>query len=568
MFDHTKVLRNMGKHIAIALVSLCFTLSSQASEIADILLTNAKVHKHPTADSIAVSRGSILAIGKREELNYLIKASTQLVDLDDGFIMPGFIDNHNHVFEAASPIGGDCELDRYANLEQQVPNLKLCRQLMAGKNWLIGYGFSIDLLLSEENERTPLEVIDSIFPDVPVVIMEQTSHSMWVNTVALGLAGINDRTPDPVGGKLLRNAKTGSLNGILLDNAGDIVMELAWNSIEEQFDKSYQGLMTGLLEARRHGITTIGDGRLYWRRGWYEIWKEAERNGDLTARVSLRPWIYPEHPMKPQLSFLKQIISTDRTKLLWSDQVKIYSDGILINGTAKLLQPYQKTYLLSHPRGINYIEPELMKQWLKALDKIGYGAHIHAIGDGAIRESLDAIEILRAQGSQNNYTLTHVEMVNYRDIKRFSELKVTADFQVGSDYIAYNDHKWAEAFVGAKRARAMMNLRSFFNAGVNVSLSSDWNVHDINPLVGIENSLLMESTGLPTVEDAIDSYTINAAKSLGISDLTGSIEVGKAADFVVLSHDITQSEIKSVAQTEVWMTLVAGRIVFDIDVPD
>ena len=111
----------------------------------------------------------------------------------------------------------------------------------------------------------------------------------------------------------------------------------------------------------------------------------------------------------------------------------------------------------------------------------------------------------------------------------------------------------------------MMN-GSFFNAGVNVSLSSDWNVHDINPLVGIENSVMMESTGLPTVEDAIDSYTINAAKSLGISDLTGSIEVGKAADFVVLSHDITQGGIGNIAQTEVWMTLVAGRIVFDIDV--
>ncbi|CAM3763810.1 Imidazolonepropionase [Vibrio aquimaris] len=159
-------------------------------------------------------------------------------------------------------------------------------------------------------------------------------------------------------------------------------------------------------------------------------------------------------------------------------------------------------------------------------------------------------------------------MVNSRDIKRFSELEVTADFQVGSDYIAYNDYKWAEAFVGAKRARTMMNLRSFFNLGVNASLSGNWNVHDINPLVGIENSLMMESTGLPTVEDAIDSYTINAAKSLGISDLTGSIEVGKAADFVVLSHDITQSEIESIAQTEVWMTLVAGRIVFDIDVSD
>ncbi|NOH71672.1 amidohydrolase [Vibrio pectenicida] len=553
------------KGVPVLLISLTLNFSADAIEMADTVLINAHVYGHQTANSVAITRGRILEIGTSGELQRLIIPSTQIVDLEGGFVMPGFIDNHNHIFEAASQIGGQCELSMSATLEQQIPYLKACRESNDNNNWVIGYGYSIESLLVEGNKRTPLEVIDTVFPNQPAIIMEQTSHSMWVNTIALQKAGISTNTPDPQGGKYLKDRKTGSLNGILLDNAGDMVMELAWNSIEEQFEQNYEGLMAGLHQARIHGITTIGDGRLYWKRGWYQVWKEAERRGDITARVSLRPWIYPEQSMEYQLSFLEKILSPDHMQLLWVDQVKMYSDGILINATAKVLIPYLQTYIPTHPYGINYIGPLAMEKWLKALDKIGYGAHIHAIGDGAIRESLDAIAAVREKGGKKNYTLTHVELVNPKDIERFRKLGVTADFQVGSDYVAYHDHQWAEAFIGVKRARTMMNLRAFFDSGVNVSLSSDWNVHDINPLVGIANSMIMGKTGLPSIEDAIDSYTINAAQSLGIDDFTGSIEIGKAADFVVLSQDISHSSIQDITQTEVWMTLVNGRIVFDIN---
>ena len=521
------------------LASLTMTANTYAADSADMVLTNASIYGYQTADSIAISKGKILYVGKASDMQGFTRSTTETIDLDGGFIAPGFIDNHNHVFEAASEAGGQCELSMDAGLEEQIPYLKACRKDARRGEWVMGYGFSIEALLAEDNRRTPLEVIDSVFPDQPVIIMEQTSHSMWVNSAALEKAGINKNSPEPQGGKILKDEYTGELNGILLDNAGDIVMEIAWNSLEEQFDQSYEGMMTGLDEARSHGITTIGDGRLYWKRGWYEVWKEAEKRGDLTARVSLRPWIYPTDSMQPQLSFLSEVLATDKSQLLLVDQVKMYSDGILVNGTAKTLAPYLDTYIPDEPYGINYIPPEAMEEWLKALDKIGYGAHIHAIGDGAIRESLNAIEAMRQQGGAKDYTLTHVELVNSKDVERFAKLNVTADFQVGSDYVAYHDHQWAEAFLGAKRTRALMNLKAIFDTGANVSLSSDWNVHDINPLVGIANSLIMGKTGLPSVEDAIDAYTINAAISLGLDDITGSIEVGKAADFAILSRDIT-----------------------------
>ena len=479
--------------------------------------------------------------------------------------MPGFIDNHNHVFEAASELGGNCELDSEATLEEQIPYLEACKinAETNGRGWLMGYGFSLESTLDSDSEYTPLEIIDSIFPDRPVVLMDQTSHSMWVNSKALKIARISQQSPDPQGGAYLKDQDSGKLNGILLDNAGDQIMEMAWNSQSKLFEQSYQGLMFGLEEAAAHGITTIGDGRMYWKRGWYDVWLEAEQNQDLTARVSLRPWVYPSMAIPSQLEVFEKMYSDDKNRLLLVDQVKMYSDGIFINGTAKTLAPYLDTYLPQSPNGLNYIPPAQMKEWLTALDKIGFSAHIHAIGDGAVRESLDAIESIRKQGSQKPYTLTHVELINNEDVPRFKQLNVSADFQVGSDYVAKHQHQWAEAFLGARRAKAIMNLDAILKTDANITLSSDWNVHDINPLVGIANSLIMGKTGLTDIYTAIDAYTLNAAKSLGIEDITGSIEVGKSADFAILDRDITTVSARQIAKTQVLMTVLRGDVVYN-----
>ena len=535
-----------------------------AADTANTILFNGIVYGHSNADAIAIKNGKIVDIGTTAKMRAYRTQSTQLIDLEQAFVLPGFIDNHNHVFEAASEVGGNCELDMNASLKEQIPFLKACSEKYRPDSWIMGYGFSLDALLNENNQATPLEVIDRIFPTQPVVFMEQTSHSVWVNSVALDIAGIDKHSPEPQGGKHLKDQDSGELTGILFDNAGDIVTELAWNSLNNQFNQSYRGLMNGLEEVAAYGITTIGDGRLYWKRGWYEVWKQAEKDRRLTARVSLRPWIYPADSMEPQLAFLKKIQSSNKSHLLLVDQVKMYSDGIIINGTAKTLAPYLNTFIPDEPYGINYIPPHQMKTWLNALDSIGYSAHIHAIGDGAVRESLNAIEHIRNKGSNKPYSLTHVELVDSKDIPRFAKLDVTADFQVGSDYIAQKDHQWANAFLGAKRTHSLMNPRAIFETGANLTLSSDWNVNSLNPLVGIANSLKMTTTGLPDVDSAIRAYTINAASSLGLSDITGSISIGKSADFAILEHDISRLSAGNIAETDILMTILRGEIVFDI----
>ncbi|PTQ02692.1 urease [Vibrio sp. ZF 223] len=558
---HSKLKVRLLKQL-VCTMGLATSLTVTASD--SRVFTDAIIYGHYESNSIVTQNGKISFIGSEQQARQFASSDAEFIDLKQNFVLPGFIDNHNHVFEAASELGGTCELDSEATLEEQILYLEACKinADTVGRGWLMGYGFSLESTLDSDSEYTPLEIIDSVFPDRPVVIMEQTSHSMWVNSKALKIARISPQSPDPQGGAYLKDPASGKLNGILLDNAGDQVMEMAWNSQSELFEQSYQGLIYGLEEAAAHGITTIGDGRMYWKRGWYDVWLEAEQNQDLTARVSLRPWVYPSMALPSQLEVFEKMYSDDKSRLLLVEQVKMYSDGIFINGTAKTLAPYLDTYLPSSPNGLNYIPPEQMKEWLTALEKIGFSAHIHAIGDGAVRESLDAIESIRKQGSIKPYTLTHVELINDEDVPRFRQLDVTADFQVGSDYVARHQHQWAEAFLGARRAKAMMNLDAILKTDANITLSSDWNVHDINPLVGIANSLIMGKTGLTDIYTAIDAYTLNAAKSLGIEDVTGSIEVGKSADFAILDKDITTLSARGIAKTQVLMTVLRGDVVY------
>ncbi|WP_271271093.1 amidohydrolase [Aliamphritea hakodatensis] len=537
--------------------------SVSASDDADTLVINAVVYAEQPAEAIAIKDGKITFVGSNQQARELQGNQTDVLDMEGAMVLPGFIDNHNHVFEAASEAGGSCELSPDEDLNGQIPYLEACADEAQPGQWLIGYGFSLEMILDDAaNAQTPLALLDEFFPDQPVILMEQTSHAMWVNSAALDQAGITLASPEPQGGRHLKDPDSGELNGILLDNAGDIVMELAWNNLNNVFQRSYNGLLNGLYIASEHGITTIGDGRMYWQRGWYEVWQAARKNGDLTARVSLRPWIYPEGEPEEQLAFLKQIQTRQPDSRLIVDQVKMYSDGILTNGTAKIIKPYRDSFVDDMPYGLNYIPPEDMKFWLSELNEIGYGAHIHAIGDGAVRESLNAIEAVRNEGSGRDYSLTHVEMIQNADIQRFKPLKVTADFQVAS---SVGDHDWAIPFIGKKRTHQLMQLRPIYDTGANLTLSSDWNVNDINPLSGIGSSIQMGKRGLPDIDAAIDAYTLKPAISLGLDDITGSIEVGKSADFVVLSQDITQLAPSKIADTQILMTILQGEIVYEAE---
>ena len=375
-------------------------------------------------------------------------------------------------------------------------------------------------------------------------------------------AGINKDTKDPQGGRIIRDSETGEPFGILYDTAGDIVMEKAWNSQPNLFEKNYEGLLDGLDEVAKNGITTVGDGRLYWKRGWLDVWNKVNDEKKLTSRVVLRPWVYPNLNEAEQMEYFKKIKRDDVSSRMLINQVKMYSDGISINSTAKTLEKYKFEWFTGTPYGLNYIPEEKMKWWLTELNKIGYGALIHTIGDAGVRESLNAIEAAKKEGANQPYTLTHVEMVEDSDIDRFAKLGISADFQVGHDFAEDPKQSWASTYFTNQQMKRIMPLGRIWKTGANVSLSSDWDVNELNPLVTISNALSIDEKGLSDVYAAIDAYTIKPAKALGLDNITGSIEVGKSADMVLLNEDITKMSADKIPNAKVLVTVLQGEVVY------
>ncbi|MEG7830609.1 amidohydrolase [Bacillus cereus] len=522
--------------------------------------------KQDIVEAVAVKEGKIIFVGSNKDVEEFINEDTKVVDLQGRFILPGFVDNHNHIFEAKSPAAGNCSVSPDASLQKQRSYLKACKKGVKDGEWISGTGFSLEALLKDMDEKseqqTPLQVLDELFPNNPVLIMERTSHSVWVNSKALELAGINKDTKDPQGGRIIRDSETGEPFGILYDTAGDIVMEKAWNSQPNLFEKNYEGLLDGLDEVAKNGITTVGDGRLYWKRGWLDVWNKVNDEKKLTSRVVLRPWVYPNLNEAEQMEYFKKIKRDDVSSRMLINQVKMYSDGISINSTAKTLEKYKFEWFTGTPYGLNYIPEEKMKWWLTELNKIGYGALIHTIGDAGVRESLNAIEAAKKEGANQPYTLPHVEMVEDSDIDRFAKLGISADFQVGHDFAEDPKQSWASTYFTNQQMKRIMPLGRIWKTGANVSLSSDWDVNELNPLVTISNALSIDEKGLSDVYAAIDAYTIKPAKALGLDNITGSIEVGKSADMVLLNEDITKMSADKIPNAKVLVTVLQGEVVY------
>ena len=531
---------------------------SNPSELlsADTIIINAKIYGHNTANALAVEDGKITFIGDNQMIQALAKDYTTVIDANNQLVLPGFIDNHNHLGE-----GGEvtCLPSTERSLAAQRNLLRRCARDAQAGQWIIGYGSAFELEI--EQTTTPRELLDQIFPNNPVIIMDFTSHAQFVNSAAYQLAGFDQQSPNPQGGILLKD-EYGELNGIVLDNAGDIIYEIATNSINGKFDFMLEGIQYGLEQAKQNGITTVGDGRTYWRRGMYDAWVEMAQQQRLTARISVRPWIYPDVDRQEQLNFLHSAFQNDIEQLLIVNQVKMYSDGMPEYSTGRVIEPYTFSWFAGYPHGINYIDQHNMTEWLQTLQTIGYGAHIHAIGDLGVRESLNAIEAARNNQSQLKYHITHLHMMDPQDLPRFAALNVDADLQLAAP--SFSESERAEHitdFIGTKRASEIYHtpVKQLQQSGANVVLSSDWTVNPIAPTHAIANAI---EEGSLNINQAINAYTINAANALGLAEITGSLTVGKSADMVILNTDLTTATPSQIRAAQVNFTLLQGQVVY------
>ncbi|OHC30263.1 MAG: hypothetical protein A2Y50_00485 [Pseudomonadales bacterium RIFCSPLOWO2_12_59_9] len=544
---------------SLAVVLLLGSSLAVAAEPSTTLLHNGKIYTvnaaQPWASAMVIDEdGSIAAIGSAEDVAEYVDEETEKVDLEGRLVLPGFQDTHAHVLDASSEAQGDCKVEAADDVPQWLQEIKACNGQDDGE-WLLGWGFSLHSLLDEQ--KTPRELLDSVISDRPVAIMEETSHSYWLNSKALELANIDADTPDPVGGVILRDAK-GEATGLLLDNAGDLALDKALPPSKALDEVYYQAVLAGQDELAQNGITSVADARVFWRRGHLEAWQKAAKKDELKARTTLGLWAYPTLDDDEQLAELKSMYDPGNDdSLLRVTQIKFYVDGIIHNTTARLQKPYAQSLAGVDPKGLYYFSPERLERYSRELAKAGFDMHIHAIGDQAVSDALDAIDATDGQG---RHRITHVELVDNDDIPRFKQLNVIADFQP-SPYFTAAALKGVEPAIGA-RAHGMLPIRELYESGARVTLSSDWDVNPLSPLGIMQNALSLGERSLPNLEAAVKAYTLDAAYTLRQEKDTGSLEVGKQADLVVLNQNIFDLPTKQIGKTKVLWTLLGGEEVY------
>lgn len=543
----------------LPLCAVLLTPLAQADEAAaSLVLHNARIYTvssaQPWAEALAIDEeGTILAVGSAAQVDEYADDDTEFVDLGGRLVLPGFQDSHAHVLDASSEAQGDCQLDSDGELEQWLTAIGECAEQAHGK-WLLGSGYALHTLL--DSGESPRALLDAVSTEQPIAIMEETSHSYWLNSKALQLAGFEAAQGNPEGGVILRDEQ-GELTGVVLDNAGDLVMDKALPPSKALQEVYYQAVLYGQDELARNGITSVADARVFWRRGHLEAWQRAAREDQLKARTTLGLWAYPQLDDDEQLADLKALYQPGGADdLLHVSQIKLYVDGIVHNTTARLRQPYQHSLAGVDPHGLYYFTPERLQRYARELSAAGFDLHIHTIGDQAVRDALDAI----AQAEPGRHRLTHVELVEQADIPRFRQLGVIADFQP-SRYFTPSFLKDNQPLIG-ERAYQMLPMRALYDSGARVTLSSDWDVNPLSPLGIMQNALSLGARGLPSLEAAIRAYTLEAAYTLRQEQDTGSLEVGKQADLVVLDRDIFKLPTSQIGQAKVLWTLLGGEEVY------
>ena len=512
----------------------------------------------PWAEAMYVNNGIIMYVGNYSEAESMASENAEYVDLEGLFVMPGIHDVHMHPLEAASDnfhfIVDEFETDP----ENYADDVFDAMQENPGNDWLLGWGHHLETIL--DATRPPKEILDDVAPNRPVAIMEQTSHSIWCNTAALNIIGYTSSSPNPIGGVIMRDDNN-EPNGILIDNAGNLMIETALQPSAASEENDYRGLVDyALPELAKHGITSICDARTYWKRNHHLTWKRVENEGGLTLRVNLGLWAYPTEDDASQIAMLNSLYSFDENSLLKINQIKLYGDGIVHNTTAAMHADYLVDYFgEASNNGINYFTQQRIADYIAALEGTGFDFHIHALGNRGIHEALNAIE--QSGTSNGRHRLTHVEFTDAADYARFAQLNVTADAQVTGDFT--NPTHWHDNdyLVGSAASNNIIPLKSLKNANARITLSSDWDVSDLNPFIGMQNAVTRSPQEL-SMEETIKAYTINAAYIMRQENKVGSIEVGKEADFIVLDKNLFNAPPNQISQTQVLETYLQGTLIY------
>lgn len=540
---------------------------AQNKPSADLIITNAKIwtvdKAMPTAEAVAVIGDRIVAVGSAADVDAWRGAHTGIVDAKGELLLPGFNDAHVHLVSGGQQLNS-VELNDATTSEEFVRRIGARAKTTSKGEWILGGNWD-ETKWNPANMPTK-EMIDAVTPDTPVFVSRYDGHMGLANSLALRLAGITARTPDPPGGAIVRDAHgnpTGALKDAATDYMDKVIPPLS-------HDQRIKVVKRALAHAASVGITSVQHMDAAYDD--IAVYAELLRRGELTTRIYAAPLItHVDDQAK---------LGIDRAfggSYLRIGALKAFADGSLGSGTAYFYEPYLNQ---GGNRGLlsDEMHPlSLMRDRMMKADSAALQICTHAIGDEGISTILDLYaEIERAHGpADRRLRIEHAQHMAAKDFDRFAQLNVIASVQ---PYHAIDDGRFAEGRIGRDRASRTYAFRTFLDHGVRLAFGTDWEVAPLDPVLTIYAAVTRATLDgknpngwFPeqklSVAEAVFAYTMGSAYAEFQEKEKGSISSGKLADMVMLDKDIFAIDPQEIRQTHVLKTFVGGKLVYDASMP-
>lgn len=567
----------MGLCFAVGL-PLCGAMAAGASGcLADQVFVNGAIYTQDPAqlwvEGFAITGGRYIAVGTNAAVQELVGPQTRVVDLKGRMVMPGLIDDHVHAVDGALGELYDCIFASTATPAQIRQILSKC-VINAPEGTWVSAGYWASDFFKHYRITSPRRWLDKLSGDRPMILRDDTGHNVWANSAALRRAGVRYDTADPTGGHFERQGGSLEPDGIAFEAAAEKIQAAVAAPTPEKYQQS---VMHAQELAHRFGI--IGLKEADASTPTIAAYQAADQKGELHLYVAtcISTLAMQDKP-DTVLNFdaIDQVHAAYHSGLVATDFVKIYLDGVPTSArTAAMLEPYLPDADGKRVWGDLHVNPDVLAKDVVELDRRGYTVKMHAAGDRAIRVGLDAIEAARHAnpGGKLRHELAHAGYISPEDIGRFVKLNAVAEFSPVIWYPSPIIDAVNEA-VG-ERAKHYWPMRSLLATHAPLAAGSDWPsvVPSMDPWGGIEAMVTRSDPYHPSVQtlwpeealglaDALRIYTLGGAAALRRESETGSIIVGKSADFIVLDRNLFKVAANQISKVQVQMTFFQGRAVY------
>lgn len=542
----------------------------------DLIVINGQVYSgngaEHLAEAVAISGNKVVRVGTNREIQRLKRAQTTVVDAKGGAVLPGFNDAHTHLINGGLSLD-QIVLDEATSLDQMKEAIRLWAEAHPERTWITGRGWYYQAFSGQLPTR---QLLDALVPDRPAYLIAYDGHTGWANTAALKLAGITRKTASPANGTIVKDPKTGEPTGALKEAAMALMNTAAPQPTDED---RLAALRAAIEEANRVGITSVQEAG--GTAADLELFDRLRKRGELTLRVyqALRADANLTDASLAALDQVRAKFADD--PVLKTGAIKLVADGVIESHTAAMLEPYANK---PASKGEARFTPEQLNKVVAMLDQRGWQIMTHAIGDAAVRMTLDAYEAAAKANAApergRRHRIEHIETIDPDDIARFGKLGVVASMEPlhATPSPTPGDDVWS-ANLGPDRAARGWVWNSIAKAGGRLAFGSDWPVMSLDPLKGLHVAVTRTTEdGLPDggwipgerlpLRKAIDAYTSGAAWASFDEQRKGTLERDMLADIVILSEPILTGKPQDLTKANVAVTIADGKVVYRRDAPD